>query len=81
MRKYILKNELKNGAYYKGICRNASVARWNAETGKFVHHRAKFGHTFLEEICHPEDDMKYDVFYPEREMHIDEVENPIEFRE
>lgn len=81
MRKYMLKNELRDGAYYKGVCRNASIARWNGRTDRFVHHRTKFGHTYLEEICHPQDDMKYDVFYPEYELHPTEILDLIEFRE
>jgi len=29
--------DLEHGAYYFGICRNAQVARWNADTRKFVY--------------------------------------------
>lgn len=34
---------LEHGAYYRGTCRNGSVARWNAEALMFVHWRTKFG--------------------------------------
>ena len=61
----IPKKDLIHGAYYKGRCRNANEARWNAELEKFVHWRTKFGHTFTEEICHPEDDKHFDVFVVE----------------
>ena len=61
----IPKKDLIHGAYYKGRCRNANEARWNAELEKFVHWRTKFGHTFTEEICHPEDEQKFDVFVVE----------------
>lgn len=69
----IPKNELVDGAYYKGTCRNADIARWSAEHQKFFHWRFKFGHTFIEEIRHPEDEQRYDVFVPEEliEEHIE----------
>ena len=42
--------ELENGAYYLGSCRNAGIARWNAETKQFVYMREKFGDVYPEEI-------------------------------
>ena len=42
--------QLAHGSYYRGKCRNAQVARWNAETQKFVYMREKFGHVFPEDI-------------------------------
>ena len=57
------KEELIHGFYYRGHCRNATVARWNNEKKVFVHWRTKFGDRFLEEIRCPEDDQVYDVFY------------------
>lgn len=58
---HIPKSELVRGIYYKGRCRNATVARWDGE--RFHHWRTKFGYTFLEEIKCPEDEHHYDVFY------------------
>jgi len=58
------KEELQHGAYYEGHCRNTSVARWHAQTQCFFYRRYKFGHTFIEEIKHPEDERYYDVFLP-----------------
>lgn len=72
----IAKKDLEHGAYYRGRCRNAEYARWNANTNFFVHWRYKFGTTFLEEIRHPDDEHFYDVFYAE-----EKVEKPIEMRE
>lgn len=46
----VLLEELEHGAYYLGSCRNASVARWNAETKQFVYMREKFGEVYPEEI-------------------------------
>jgi hypothetical protein len=42
--------ELEHGAYYFGSCRNARVARRNAETKRFVYVREKFGQVFCEDI-------------------------------
>ena len=71
------KKDLVDGAYYKGQCRNASIARWDGSKERFVHWRTKFGHTFLEEICHPEDDQIYDVFVVEHMIETPEKEIPI----
>jgi hypothetical protein len=53
-----------HGAYYRGTCRNASIARYNAETGKFVYWRQKFGSVFPEDICHAGNDDGFDLFEP-----------------
>lgn len=63
----IPKSELKHGAYYAGECRNAGIARWNAETQEFTYWRYKFGDEFTETIKHPEDDDGHDLFLPEAE--------------
>jgi hypothetical protein len=60
----IAKADLVHGAYYYGSCRNASVARWNGETERFIYWRHKFGDRFAEEINHPEDDDGFDLFKP-----------------
>src|ERR1700678_1844111 len=66
------KAELKDGCYYVGRCRNASVARWNASEEVFYHWREKFGRIYIQTIKHPDDDPvgdgpKFDVFFPIRE--------------
>jgi hypothetical protein len=43
-------DQLEHGAYYTGHCRNAAVARWDAEREQFVYLREKFDQRFLEEI-------------------------------
>lgn len=58
----IFKSQLIDGAYYKGRCRNASIARWNAKKQKFYHWRDKFTAHYVEAICAPEDDAVFDVF-------------------
>jgi hypothetical protein len=64
---YLKKSELKDKTYYKGECRNASVAMWDSENQCFWYMREKFGAVFKESICHPEDDNGYDLFLPEEE--------------
>ena len=73
----ITKADLEHGAYYRGRCRNATLARWNAERQCFVHWRSKFGSTFLEEIRHPEDDKHFDVFVVEEKTENPEHEIPL----
>ena len=73
----IKKEDLKHGAYYKGRCRNATIARWNAEKEVFSHWRTKFTSTFIETIKCPEDDKVYDVFIAVEEI---EPEEEIPFR-
>lgn len=64
----ITKQQLEHGAYYAGHCRNATEARWDANRQLFFYWRYKFGQTFKEEICHPEDEQRYDVFIPEHKL-------------
>ena len=66
----IAKADLEHGAYYVGRCRNASEARWDANKNRFVHWRTKFGHKYLEEICHHEDNKHFDVFVVEKKTEI-----------
>lgn len=72
----IAKKDLVHGAYYRGRCRNATVARWNSDDEQFYHWRYKFG-WFVETIRHPEDEKDFDVFVVE-EL-IDEPEKLIPF--
>ena len=73
----IAKAELEHGAYYTGRCRNASLARWDANKQCFVHWRTKFGSRFTEEIKHPEDDQDFDVFVVEEKTENPEQEIPL----
>lgn len=73
----IARKDLIHGAYYKGQCRNATEARWNENLGRFVHWRTKFGQTFLEEICHPEDEKRFDVFVVEEKIDTPTKEIPL----
>ena len=53
-----------HGQYYRGNCRNATLARWNAEIDRFVYLRTKFDFKFFEEIAHCDDETGFDVFFP-----------------
>lgn len=66
--KIIPKAELKVGAYYEGICRNASVARWDGE--RFRYWREKFGMQLLSSLPHEEDQAGFDYFQPLKEWEI-----------
>ena len=60
----IPKKDLVDGALYRGTCRNASIAWWDAERNMFKYHRTKFGDTFVDVIEALEDDRGFDVFLP-----------------
>jgi hypothetical protein len=77
-KKLLVKSDLKDGSYYVGRCRNASVARWNASKEIFTHWRQKFESVFVEDIKHPEDDQVFDVFRPLRELADPKFEIPFE---
>jgi hypothetical protein len=50
------KDKLVDGRYYKGRCRNATIARWNSAENSFYHSREKFRAIFIETIRHPTDE-------------------------
>lgn len=60
--------ELEHGCYYRGHCRNALLARWDASTQYFFHWREKFGQRFVERIRHPEHEKRFDVFLPKAKV-------------
>lgn len=60
----IRKADLVDGATYEGHCRNAGEAVWHAEKQRFTYMRTKWYDTFPEDIVHPEDDEKFDIFVP-----------------
>lgn len=68
---HIPKEQLRDGAHYKGDCRNASIARWNAKTERFYYERFKVFETFVEDICCPEDDDGSDLFFAHEEVEVD----------
>lgn len=76
----ISKADMAHGAYYKGFCRNARVARWDASNNLFVHWRSKFDDVYLETILHSDDGGSWDVFRPFSHLPEEAVEFPIPFK-
>ncbi len=68
----VARKNLTHGAYYEGKCRNAKIARWNAELGLFFYNRTKFSRIFVESIKHPEDESPFDLFWPAKEISVEE---------
>jgi uncharacterized protein (DUF433 family) len=64
---------LKEGHYYKGRCRNATTARWNAQENCFYYWQEKFGRILIETIRFPTDveEAWWDVFDV-----VEELPNP-----
>lgn len=60
----IRKEDLIDGATYRGDCRNASEAVWHAYKNCFTYKRTKFMDTFNEDINHIADDNGFDLFIP-----------------
>ena len=77
-RALISKEQLIDGTYYVGRCRNATIARWSASNDCFYHWRIKFEQVFIEEIKHPVDESYFDVFRPVRVLTESKVEIPID---
>lgn len=66
----IRKSDLEDGIDYIGLCRNSSVARWDAKNEQFWYLRFKFGERFAEPINTIEDDNGYDLFVPLRKLSV-----------
>ena len=60
----ISKGLLKDGGWYIGDHRNATVARWCAEKARFEYWRTKFTARFIDYCNHFEDDDGYALFVP-----------------
>jgi len=61
---FMRKEDLLDGEYYYGDCRNAQCAKWSAKDQEFTYMRTKFGSRFPETIKHPVDFEGFDVFVP-----------------
>ncbi len=73
------KDQLEHGAYYRGMCRNAEVARWNSKVGNgiFIHWRTKFWETYPETIAYWEENHQFDEFRPFEKIEKPEKEIPL----
>src|SRR5437762_7894539 len=49
-RKFLPKDSLQDGVFYKGRCRNATIAKWCQRESRFYHWREKSGRVFIETI-------------------------------
>lgn len=54
--------QLKTGHIYIGKCRGSYMAQWNGEN--FIIARWEMTNWILEDVPHPEHDMRYDIFVP-----------------
>jgi len=79
-RPILTKNQLNHGRYYKGRCRNATVARWNAKQQQFYHWRKKFDRIYIQTIKHPRDEMELfsDIFWVVEELSRPRFEIPFD---
>lgn len=68
------KDQLEDGQYYLGSCRNAYVARWVETDNAFYYMRTKWEDVFPEKIYHPEDDNGKDLFIPYKKVEPTEEE-------
>lgn len=69
----IPKEKLVDGQWYYGDYRNSDFGRWNEEKQEFNIIRSKFGHSFWDNCNHFEDDDRYALFVPLREVTPDEM--------
>lgn len=70
----IPKSELKNGHYYLGEHRNASIARWDESKNRFFYWRTKFTWCFEDECEHFEEWSPYALFVPIKEVSQEEYD-------
>jgi hypothetical protein len=70
----IPKGLLKDGAYYLGDHRNATVALWCAEKNRFEYWRTKFTARYIDDCNHFEDDDGYALFVPIKEATQEQFE-------
>jgi uncharacterized protein (DUF433 family) len=79
-RPILRKGQLADGRYYKGRCRNATIARWNASENCFYHWREKFGKIYIETIKYPTDEEEpwWDVFDVVEELPDPKFEIPFD---
>lgn len=66
---YIKKENMIDGQYYLGVCRNTYVAMWDAKIGKFRHISCQFQY-YLDTLAHFDDvkESSYDGFVPLQQL-------------
>lgn len=58
------KEALEHGAYYRGVCKFGTVARWHAKLKRFYYFRQVRGSKVLDELAHPAEGRTHDFFLP-----------------
>lgn len=69
----ISKDKLKGDQWYYGDYRNSEFGKWNSEEQKFYIIRTKFGNYFWDNCNHFQDDDRYALFVPLREVTPEEM--------
>jgi uncharacterized protein (DUF433 family) len=79
-RRILPKEHLEHGRYYRGRCRNATIARWNGDEQRFYHWREKFDRVFIETIRYPTDEEEpwWDVYDVVDELTCPKFEIPFD---
>ncbi|MEO8660886.1 MAG: alpha/beta hydrolase [Bryobacteraceae bacterium] len=79
-RPILSKAQLTHGRYYKGRCRNATIARWNAAEQLFYHWRKKFDRIYIRTVKYPtdEDEPWWDIFFVVEELPGSKFEIPFD---
>lgn len=68
-------DELKDGCYYLGDHRNATIAQWNSSDQLFYYWRQKFNQCFTDSCEHFQTFSRYAVFTPIREVSKEEFDS------
>lgn len=68
--KFIRKDSLRDGVWYRGKCRNATFAQWDATGNRFLYLRQKFDMLYVDALNGPEDDNNFDLFFPMSELKV-----------
>ena len=69
-------NDLKDGQYYLGKCRNNNIGKWNAKKNVMEYMKCAFGAMYKDDVNYLNNDNGYDLFIAIKE--IDEKDVPEE---
>lgn len=75
----ISKNELEDGEWYYGECRNSDFGKWDEKEQNFIIMRNKFGNYYKDTCNHFEDDDGFDLFVPLRKANEEELKIIVDF--
>ena len=69
-------DQLIQGQWYVGECRNSNLAVWDSTTDQFWYIRSKFTFWFIEPIRHLSWDTSFDVFIPISQVTFGQYQAP-----